>query len=101
MNSLKNRSIKKQKFIVGQDSPSHIPHEIPDKFWDTKPRLLDEKQAAVLIGVSLSYLRKSRCEGTHHKRTKAPPFVRVEGRIYYRVSDLRIWVETLEGRATI
>jgi hypothetical protein len=101
MNSLKNRFAKKQKFNGGQESLANIPHEVFDRFWDTKPRLLSEKQAAESIGVSLSYLRKSRCEGIHHRRTEAPPFVRVEGRVYYRVADLRAWIEALEERARI
>jgi hypothetical protein len=101
MNSLKNRFVKKQKCNERQEPSVHNPHEVFDRYWDTKPRLLSEKQAAVLLGVSLSYLRKSRSEGTHHKRTEAPLFVRVGGRVYYRAHDLRAWIETLEGRARI
>jgi hypothetical protein len=63
--------------------------------------LLDEKKAARMLGVSLSYLRKSRCEGTVHDRTPAPPFVYVGGRVYYRTNDLKAWVEKLTGRAVI
>ena len=29
---------------------------------------------------------------------KAPPFVRVGGRCYYRLTDLRSWVDALEAR---
>jgi hypothetical protein len=60
--------------------------------------LLDEKQAARFLGVSLSYLRKSRSEGSPGGRTPAPPFVRVEGRVYYRRADLEGWVNDLESR---
>jgi hypothetical protein len=69
--------------------------------WNSLPLLLDEKKAAHLLGVSLSYLRKSRCEGVIHDRTPAPPFVPVGGRRYYRTSDLKSWVNGLVGRETI
>ena len=59
--------------------------------------LLDEKQAARYLGVSLSYLRKSRSEGAPGDRTPAPPFVRVGGRCLYRRSDLDMWVNDLEA----
>ena len=52
----------------------------------------------VRLGVSVSYLRKSRCEGLRKNRTPAPPFVRVGGRCYYRLTDLRSWVDALEAR---
>jgi hypothetical protein len=60
--------------------------------------LLDEKQAARFLGVSLSYLRKSRSEGTPGGRTPAPPFVRVDGRVYYRRTDLEVWANELESQ---
>ena len=62
------------------------------------PLLLDEKQAADFLGVSLSFLRKSRSEGAPGNRTQAPLFVRVGGRIYYRRPDLDSWVAGLEAR---
>ena len=60
--------------------------------------LLDEKQAASYVGVSLSYLRKACSEGNPGDRTPAPPFVRVGGRVYYRRTDLELWVNDLETR---
>lgn len=63
----------------------------------TSSLLLDEKRAAELLGVSLSYLRKSRSEGTRKSRTPAPPHVAVGGRRLYRVADLHAWVEQLGG----
>ena len=62
------------------------------------PLLLDEKRTALYLGVSLSYLRKSRSEGAPRGRTQAPPFVRIIGRIYYRVADLDCWVSGLEAQ---
>jgi len=63
--------------------------------WNSLPLLLDEKQAASVLGVSVSFLRKSRCEGALKGRTSAPPFVSVRGRRYYRSTDIRIWVDNL------
>ena len=59
------------------------------------PLLLDEKRAALFLGVSLSYLRKARSEGAPEGRTPAPPFVRVGGRCLYRRADLELWAESL------
>jgi hypothetical protein len=69
--------------------------------WNSLELLLDEKKAARLLGVSLSYLRKSRCEGTVRDRTPAPPFVYVGNRVYYRPDELKAWVDGLTGRAVI
>lgn len=62
---------------------------------ESLPLLLDESRTAKVLGVSLSYLRKSRCEGTRQDRTPAPPFVCVGGRRYYRTEDLQAWVDGL------
>jgi hypothetical protein len=72
---------------------------MPD--WNSPQLLLDEKKAARLLGVSLSYLRKSRCDGTIRGRTPAPTFVYVGNRVYYRATDLKAWVEGLAGRTVI
>lgn len=65
------------------------------------PLLLDEKTTARYLGVSLSFLRKARSEGTPGNRTPAPPFVRVGGRCLYRRTDLDDWVAGLETRRVI
>ena len=62
------------------------------------PLLLDEKQTARILGVSLSFLRKSRSEGAPGGRTQAPSFVRIGHRVYYRRTDLDQWVADLEAR---
>jgi hypothetical protein len=69
--------------------------------WDALPLLLDEKRTARVLGVSLSFLRKSRSEGTRFERTPAPPFVYVGGRVYYRLGDLKDWVDDLDGRTAV
>ena len=69
--------------------------EIPALDIEGSPLLVDEKRAAQLLGVSLSYLRKSRCEGQRGQRMKAPKFVCVGCRRLYRATDLRDWIENL------
>jgi hypothetical protein len=65
------------------------------------PQLLSEKQAAAWLGVSVVYLRRGRSQGTTGRRTPAPNFVRVGGRIYYRRADLEAWVAGLEARGVV
>jgi hypothetical protein len=65
------------------------------------PLLLNEKRAAVFLGVSLPFLRRGRSCGTTGNRTKTPPFVRLGGRIYYRRSDLEFWVAGLVSREVV
>jgi hypothetical protein len=66
-----------------------------------QPLLLTEKKAAVLLGVSLPFLRRGRSCGTTGKRTSTPPFVRVGGRVFYRRSDLEVWVDSLSSREVV
>jgi len=72
-----------------------------DDFEKPQPLLLDKKEAAAYLGVSGSYLDKARSEGAPGNRTPAPPFVRVDGRVYYRRSDLDAWVAELESRRVV
>ena len=65
------------------------------------PMLFNEDKAATCLGVSISYLRKSRSEGKRKRKTPAPPFVRVDGRIYYRLVDLQDWVNKLVPQQVI
>ena len=65
------------------------------------PLMLNEKQCAAVCGVSLSFLRLSRCEGARKGRTPAPPFVRVGGSIRYPRDDVIQWVKGLERRMAI
>jgi predicted DNA-binding transcriptional regulator AlpA len=76
--------------------------------WDALPLLLNEKEAAIALGVSVSFLRKSRCEGckkvtleTVNDEESAPPFVKIGGRVKYPTSDLREWAAGLTRRRVI
>jgi hypothetical protein len=58
---------------------------------DDVPVLVSEKIIAKRFGLSLSYLRKSRSEGVRFGRTPPPPYIRVEGRIFYSLEDVNEW----------
>ena len=62
------------------------------------PLLLDETQASKVLGVSLSYLRKSRNEGTRKDRTPAPQHVKVNGRCLYPLRACLAWIDELMDR---
>jgi hypothetical protein len=80
---------------------SYIAESTPTLDWSTLPLMLDEKTTSKIIGVSVSFLRKSRCEGARKHRTSAPPFVCVGGRRYYRTADLKSWVDSLVTQQVI
>jgi hypothetical protein len=65
------------------------------------PLMLNDKDAALLLGLSPSYLRKSRSDGQIGDRTPAPPFIKLGGRRLYRVADLKEWVASLESREAV
>ena len=69
--------------------------------WDSLPLLLDEKQAAEITGVSVPFLRLSRCEGQRGDRTPGPQFVKLNGSVRYKKSELRRWVDELPEKRTI
>ena len=69
--------------------------------WQSLPMLLDEKQASKIAGVSVPFLRLSRCEGPRANRTTGPPFVKLNGLIRYKTEDLRKWVRNLPCREVI
>lgn len=76
--------------------------------WDALPLLHDEVQAAEVGGVSVSFLRKSRCEGCKkptlnnaNDEESTPPFVKIGGRVKYPAKDLREWVDTLPRKRVI
>ena len=75
---------------------TRISRQPPDiSNWDTLPALVNDRDAAKLLGLSVSFLRKSRCDGPIYDRTIAPQHIALGGRRLYRVSDLRLWVENL------
>ena len=76
--------------------------ELPQFEFDKLPLLLNEKQAALVLGVSESFLRLSRSNGQKDGRTPAPDFVRIaDGTIRYSRDKLKKWHEQLEQRQAI
>lgn len=59
---------------------------------DVPKKLLNEREACKYLGVSRSFLAKSRCDGTRQNHTEAPPWIRFGGRIAYAVDDLDRWI---------
>ena len=82
--------------ILDRELPSNAAEIMEDL-----PLLVDKRNAARILGVSESYLDKSRCEGVLKGRTPAPKFVRVEGRVFYKRSTLTEWLESLEEMSTV
>ncbi len=54
---------------------------------------LDEKVAAKYVGMSISFLRRARCEGAPGGRTPGPPYVKIGRSVRYLVSDLDQWLQ--------
>jgi hypothetical protein len=76
--------------------------------WDKLPLMLDEFNAATILGVSVSFLRKSRCAGckkvtleTVNDEETAPPFVKIGGRVKYPTKDLQEWAAGLTRKRVI
>ena len=55
-------------------------------------KLVDENVAAEILGMSVGWLRQSRCHGNLENRTPAPPFVKLGRSVKYRVEDLENWI---------
>lgn len=55
------------------------------------PRLLNEADTAVYLGLSRGYLRKARMVGTA-SGTPGPPFVKIGTAIRYDLADLDAWI---------
>jgi hypothetical protein len=68
VNSLKNKIRRVRKETAPLDTSAKRKITAPDDM----PQLLDEAETAKFLGVSQSFLRKSRSEGPHGHRTQAP-----------------------------
>ena len=69
----------KPEYLIKSDNVTSMPGG---------PALLSERDAAIYLGMSMSYLRKSRRFG------EGPEFVRIGSKtIRYRVSDLQVFID--------
>jgi predicted DNA-binding transcriptional regulator AlpA len=58
------------------------------------PELLTDDEAAAYLGVSASFLRKTRMTGARQDKAPPPPFVRIGRLVRYRPKDLDAWLES-------
>lgn len=56
-------------------------------------RAYTEKEAAIYLGVSRSFLRQDRMNGYREGRTPGPDFVKIERIVRYLKEDLDQWLE--------
>lgn len=56
-------------------------------------RSLTEREAAVYIGMSRSFLRQDRMNGIREKRTPGPNFIKIGRTIRYLKEELDKWLE--------
>ncbi len=54
---------------------------------------ITEKEAAHYIGMSVPYLRASRCNGNREEHTPAPPYIKVGRSVRYLIADLDRWLQ--------
>ena len=54
---------------------------------------LKEKEAAIYIGMSRSFLRQSRMTGLRKNRVFAPPFIKAGRAVRYLRVDLDAWLQ--------
>lgn len=62
---------------------------------DIQQRGFNEKQAAMYIGMSVSFLRKDRMHGVIRSRTPGPRWGKVGKRVVYLRDDLDSWLDNL------
>ncbi len=54
--------------------------------------VMNEKNAARYVGMSISFLRKARCEGTLAGRTPGPTYIKLGRAVRYSRTDLDAWI---------
>ena len=57
-------------------------------------RALTEQETAEYIGMSRSFLRKSRMEGNRDNHTPAPKFIKIGRAVRYLKEDLDNWLDS-------
>ena len=57
-------------------------------------RALSETETAEYIGMSRSFLRQSRMEGSRTNRTPAPRFIKIGRSVRYIIEDLDNWLDS-------
>lgn len=57
-------------------------------------RLLKPKAASEYIGMSHSWLAKSRINGPTQSGATAPPFIKIGTTVLYDIRDLDVWIDS-------
>lgn len=65
----------------------------PNQEATLKSNVIDEKQAAKYLGISLSKLRQVRLYGQGIHQMHCPPFLQLGRNIRYRIADLDRWLD--------
>lgn len=55
-------------------------------------KVVNEKEAAAYIGMSLSYLQHDRCYGAEKGKMPGPAFVKLGRSVRYLITDLDQWI---------
>ena len=63
-----------------------------------KSSALRERDAAIYVGMSISYLRQTRMEGNRKGRTPGPAYIKIGRAVRYLIEDLDAWLK--ENRVT-
>lgn len=56
------------------------------------PAVIKAKDAAIYIGMSDNFLRKSRMDGKRTNRTPGPPYIKMGRAVRYLIDDLNQWL---------
>jgi len=59
-------------------------------------RALNDKETSAYIGMSKSWLRQSRVQGTRLGRIPPPPFIKIGRSVRYLIEDLDVWLEKFQ-----
>lgn len=60
---------------------------------EKRTAVLNEKDTAMYIGMSVSWLRQTRMNGQLKGRTPGPPFIKIGRSVRYYIADLDAWLE--------
>jgi hypothetical protein len=70
---------------------------LEEKELDVQPVLVDERYAAAYIGMSMSFLRRTRMEGVLKSRTPGPKFLKIGKTVRYEMAELERWIDMFLG----
>jgi predicted DNA-binding transcriptional regulator AlpA len=62
-------------------------------------RALSDREAAIYLGMSVSFLRQDRLNGYREGRTPGPRWVKIGRSVRYLREDLDDWLEQLKQKA--